>query len=381
MTEAALSEPGATLLDHYYKETEEKIAEGLDFILSHFQQTIFPRTISTKTTEGRQVPIHNKRETLAWFEAANYLDCRISGYLCDYGGKISSRQMIDLVMIDLDLSTFKSLLTLDRVLNKTIRKIKETFGNEFEPSIIWSGNGYHIYIPIESRYILEERPEFSMYEEPSKQYLRFAEWYLSNGKADSKHTNTVSFGNCMLRIPGSHNSKCVQRNNAIADTSTQIKVLREWNGYKPPAYLLFGSFLAYLVDKKYKAKFTTIRFSKGDRNNKSSSHNNNSFTNKIPWIETLLQTQLADYRKYVIFRILPRYLINKKGLCYNEAFNIIKDWLKKCNSVRRLDSNFNSRIKENLDYAIRTGKFPISLDTLKSENKRLYDMICNSTRK
>jgi len=372
----------ATIMSQYYEQLDQKVAAGLDFVLKHFKEPIWPRTISTKTSEGRQIPVYSKQEALAWYKAANFLDCRISAYR--YHGKEAAcalLQMIDLIMIDEDLSSFKSRRALDKSLNRTIRKIKDTLGNNFEPSRIWSGNGYHIVIPIESRYVLEKKPEFSKFEEPSKQYLRFAEWYLSNGKADSKHTNTVSFGNCMLRIPGSHNSKCVQRNNAIADTSTQIKVLREWNGYRPPAYLLFGSFLAYLVDKKYKAKFTTIRFSKGDRNNKSSSHNNNSFNNKIPWIETLLQTQLADYRKYVIFRILPRYLISKKRLCYNEAFNIIKDWLKKCNSVRRLDSNFNSRIKENLDYAIRTGKFPISLDTLKSENKRLYDMICNSTRK
>jgi hypothetical protein len=78
----------------------------------------------------------------------------------------------------------------------------------------WSGNGYHIYISIESRYVLEETKAFSKYEEPSKRLLRFAEWYLSNGKADFNHYN-ISFGNCMLRIPGSHNSKCVQRNTFI----------------------------------------------------------------------------------------------------------------------------------------------------------------------
>jgi hypothetical protein len=36
----------------------------------------------------------------------------------------------------------------------------------------WSGNGYHIYIPIESRYVLEETKAFSKYEEPSKRLLQ-----------------------------------------------------------------------------------------------------------------------------------------------------------------------------------------------------------------
>jgi hypothetical protein len=52
------------------------VEEGLDFILTHFKEG-FPRTISTKTTEGRQVVVYNKDEALAMFKAANYLDCKI----------------------------------------------------------------------------------------------------------------------------------------------------------------------------------------------------------------------------------------------------------------------------------------------------------------
>ena len=115
------------------------------------------------------------------------------------------------------------------------------------PTEILTGNGYHIYIPIESRYVLEERPEFNKYEEPSKQFLRFAEWYLSNGKADPNHYKNVSFGNCMLRIPGSHNSRCVQRNNGIVEPASQVRVIKYWNKQGAPIYLLVGSFLAYLV--------------------------------------------------------------------------------------------------------------------------------------
>jgi hypothetical protein len=55
------------------------IVDGLDFILSHFIDS-FPRTISTKTTEGRQTPVYSKEEGLARFRAANYLDCKISAY-------------------------------------------------------------------------------------------------------------------------------------------------------------------------------------------------------------------------------------------------------------------------------------------------------------
>jgi hypothetical protein len=59
------------------------------------------------------------------------------------------------------LSTFESSQALDKALSKTLKNIRETFGTEFTPSALWSGNGYHIYIPIEARYILEQTKEFS----------------------------------------------------------------------------------------------------------------------------------------------------------------------------------------------------------------------------
>ncbi len=45
-------------------------AQGLDFILNHFETPILPRTASTKTTEGKQVLVYNKEESLASFKAA-----------------------------------------------------------------------------------------------------------------------------------------------------------------------------------------------------------------------------------------------------------------------------------------------------------------------
>ena len=41
------------------------IGGGLDFILRHFPPTIWPRTISTRTTEERQVLVYSKEEAFA----------------------------------------------------------------------------------------------------------------------------------------------------------------------------------------------------------------------------------------------------------------------------------------------------------------------------
>lgn len=86
--------------------------EGLDFILSHLSEPMWPRTVSTKATDGRQVIVNSKEEALAYFNAANYLDCRISAYpywrpsiLSNFVGTKNTIPP-NLIMIDLDLSNF-----------------------------------------------------------------------------------------------------------------------------------------------------------------------------------------------------------------------------------------------------------------------------------
>ena len=56
------------------------IEEGLDFILSHFQNPIWPRTISTKATEGGTGSCKRINGSIVRFSQANYMDCRISAY-------------------------------------------------------------------------------------------------------------------------------------------------------------------------------------------------------------------------------------------------------------------------------------------------------------
>ena len=60
--------------------TQTAIERGLDYILSHFQEPLWPRTISTKATEGRQILVNSREEALSRFKRANFLDCRISAY-------------------------------------------------------------------------------------------------------------------------------------------------------------------------------------------------------------------------------------------------------------------------------------------------------------
>ena len=356
-----------------------KAVEDLDFILSHFEDPLWPRTISTKTTEGGQVFVYNKGEALARFTQANFVDCRISAYPDYTRWDGINRQAPNFLFIDLDLSRFKSIEALDRALKKTLKNIRDKLDNA-QPTVIWSGNGYHLYLPIKAL-VLESESVFASFENPSMKFLRFAEPCLSNNKADHSHGSTVSFKNCLLRIPGSHNSKCVLKNNGIADSSTEVKMIQRWDGKRPAINWLLRDFRRYLIQERIDVVFKAVRL--GRRRSPSNyyltSHTSpssiNNHPNKWPWIEALLETPIPNHRKFVIWRVIAPYLINIKKLSYDEAFGRMRTWLEECDKVRRLDFNIDDRTRSNLGRAIKAGYFPISLSNLEQQNRELYDII------
>jgi hypothetical protein len=131
------------------------IVENLDFILDHLNEPLFPRTIMTKTL-GYQKEVFSELEALARFKAANYQDCRINAYPShtEYAG--INLTAPSFIMIDLDLKDFDYSQVLLIVLQKTLNKINNVFhGANAKPTVLWTGNGYHIYLPI-SGFILEE---------------------------------------------------------------------------------------------------------------------------------------------------------------------------------------------------------------------------------
>ena len=102
--------------------------------------------------------------------------------------------------------------------------------------------------------------------------------------------------------------------------------------------------------------------------------------NSVLWIETLLQTPIEDYRKNAIALILAPYLINTKKVSYDDAFQIIKNWLDKCNELRRLDPNFSYKIKYSVDTAMRKQQLPMKLNTLQNKNRELYRLLTTKSK-
>lgn len=358
-----------TNLEAKIMSPEVTIGYGIDFILSHLEEPHWPRTISTKTTSLSkwQVLVFNREEALARFKQANLLDCRINAYP-DYTGIDGlNRQAPNLIFIDLDLSLFNSRNALDKALAMTQKDIRERLHGG-HPSIIESGNGYHIYLPIES-FILELESVFADYESPSVKFLRFAEYFLSNGKADTCHSSNLSFKNCMLRIPGSHNSKCVIKNNNIVGPTTEVKIIQKWDGNRPAINWLLRDFRRYLIQHKINSLISErkkIRYSDAIKASTSPTR---------VWIETFLNIPIHDYRKYALRLIVVPYLTNIKRLSYDEAFTVVKQWLDLCNKKRSLDFNPDVKIKDSLKAAARIGYLPIAFRNFKEENPELYNLI------
>jgi hypothetical protein len=278
-------------------------------------------------------------------------------------------------MIDLDRETFNTQEALDMALFRTLNRIGQIGGsvqssaaptlnssqNDFQLTVIWSGNGYHIYLVLDA-FVLESENAFNnsrFGSNPSKKFLRFAEWFLSNGKCDPQHNRTLSLSNSMLRIPNTINSKNGQ----------MVNIVQKWNGYKPSIKLLLEDFYVHLCHQRL-AELKKRRSCKLQRLSKYPDGGSSA----ICWIEQLLRTPIRDYRKTAVWCILTPYLINVKKLSDKESFDTINQWLLRCNKLRRLDFNPHQKIKEGLRGAAK-GYYPISLSKLKEELPALYNHI------
>jgi hypothetical protein len=83
------------------------IEEGLDFITSHFEEPVWPKTIFTETL-GKQHTVYSKEQALARFKQSNLLDCRINAYLDYIEFKGINRQSPNFIFIDIDRCLFRT---------------------------------------------------------------------------------------------------------------------------------------------------------------------------------------------------------------------------------------------------------------------------------
>jgi hypothetical protein len=352
--------------DHHHIDINKKEKElelGLDFILSHLEEpTIFPRTIMTKKL-GYQRIVYSKERVLEHFIESDFIDCRINAFP---SLKEGATWPPNFLFIDLDLDDFKSEKFLRLVLDKILKNIKEKLGNDDEcfPTVLETGGGYHIYQPVYCPTALENIAEFNGFDKPSEQFLRFAKDNLSKGKADKQ--NNPSFKSCLLRIPGSINSKY----------NIQIKIIQKWNKVRPPLPREFiEEFRTYLnqkkIDEQNQRQKILLKLKRQKNKNK-----NTTYSNYYEWIDKkILANPFPDYRKIIINLILAPYLVVIKKLSFDESLQIINVWLQKCDLLRNLDFNIKSVVNTALTTAFKKQIPPMSITTMKTNYKDLYFLI------
>ncbi len=94
------------------------------------------------------------------------------------------------------------------------------------------------------------------------------------------------------------------------------------------------------------------------------------------WIENkIFANPFEKCRKIIVDLILVPYLINIKKLSYQESFNILSEWLKKCDLVRKLDFNSRYLVRSALNSASQKRIPPMKLETLRNRNLELYHIL------
>lgn len=286
----------------------------------------------------------------------------------------------------MDLSNFNDdEKKLDKVKNSTLRKIGQS--NGAYPTVTWTGNGYHIYLPIDvpvldNEYVLykdkfpnlfSSKGKYSHYY-VSEVFMQFAGDYFTGGKADPNHR--PKYKTCLIRIPGTYNSKCLKK--GLTKEESTVKVIQEWNGKRVDVESLVHEFRIWLTQqeinlnriKKKKPVLRKLRY----QYSTSKKAQNNSIT-RIEWIENLLHTPIADHRKDCLWRIIAPYLLNVRKLSELAASKIMEEWLEECDMVRKLDFEIRAKI-----FSIIKGNKgfkPISFLKLKEEFNDLYFLLEN----
>lgn len=357
----------------------QTVEQGLDFMLWHFIEPLWPRNVSTAVTKNYQKIVDYRDRAILHYEGALRADCRISCY-ANYEelakrGLIAQefRPKVSHLFMELDLVNFNGDKNkLDLVLQKTLRNMSREMKGAV-PTVLWSGGGYHIHQPFDPEVmpLYEEMPEFRRYDtEPSVKFMRYAERVLTNGKCDRKHN--VSFRSAMARIPGSKNTK-------YEGDRAEVRVIQAWDGIRarPRVQFIRSEFLIWLAQAEIEAKERLRKTIQQQFNSKRSSyiycneHNNNI----TAWIEKLLQTPIADDRQVTRDLVIVPYLIVRKGMTdVGEIEAVVMRWADMCNEIEPLRPSYRGFVQDlryRIKVVMREMKPPKSWGTFQEENSEL----------
>ena len=324
-----------------------------------------------------QISVTTVERILEECKRASFTDCRINAYAeyTEYNGIL--RQSPDFIFIDLDPMQFDyDKRRLNLALKKTLSNIKKVQGY---PTVLWTGNGYHIYQPVEGL-ILDQIDIFSKINFPnlfsmsgkysgwyvSEVFLKYSEMFLTDKKADPLHT--PKYKTSLIRFPGTYNSKLLDRNRSKEEST--VRIIQRWDGRHLPIQFLLKNFRRWIAQEEIDQRIRDekLRAKYGQR-----LYDYSTNRSTIIWIDKLLQTPITDHRKYCLWRILIPYLLNVKKKSPEETTVILTEWLQRCSQERRLDFNARSVIRSNI--RSDRGYRPISEEKLSIVNRDLYFLL------
>lgn len=351
------------------------VSDGLDFMLAHFTEPLWPRNVSTAATQNRQKPVYDRDRAILYYQGALRVDCKLAIYsnyqeLAKLGHfPLGYKPRPTHLFIDLDLTSFAGDMDkLELALKLTLRNIKHQL-NGAVPTILWSGGGFHVHQPLDPEVVpaYEELPEFKRYKDPSVQFMRYAEQILTAGKAD--HNHRVSFASCMARIPASRNSK-------YEGDVAKVRIVQPWDGIraKPTQQFMLTDFLIWLVQADFDARQELRR----QAQKFASSRSDLPSDQRITWIDRLLQTAIPDWRKTAIALILAPYLLTIRRISYEQAYYTIMQWAARCaqlSSLRPDERGFVDRVHISLERAQSRQLRPLRWGTLVQNYSAMYELL------
>ncbi len=302
--------------------------------MNHFTPPLWPRTISTRATQNRQVKVHSKEEAMKHYEKSDFIDCRISVF----GQNEQEKIIPNCIFIDLDNRD---------ALNETLILFHKTISGK--PLVLDTGRGLAILQPIAMKSWLGLTHGNKDGYELSKLLLQWTERYLTNHKCDL--ANHPSLKNTLIRVPGTFNSKLIEIGKSLPES--EVKIVYGWDGNRPQIEHIRPKFIKHVkkILEKEKQISTVSKIN----------------PKKFQWIEKLLKCKLEDGRERLLFDV-SRYLINIKKMSVGEASDKIYSWL---------DSRYYSKslIITKCKYALKDKKFPRKLQTIKETDPELYGII------
>ena len=233
------------------EKRKNKVEQNIRFILSHFKEPLFPRTITARSTtcdETQFKVVYDEKEMFRTYEQSKFIDCRVGIYRSPYATEeYHDDENLKLQVADLiTFNVYKPIFMRESAQLKAVYAILQAIKRILtgKPTILRTMGAFHIYQPIEPHpleqikefidHIFRQSPELRL-------ILRFPEQKFSSGIFDSSHQQEQLHNPSMLLIPGTFDSINVEKRKE--EENQEIILIQKWDGYRPRIVSSISDFL------------------------------------------------------------------------------------------------------------------------------------------